>query len=164
MSSIALQTQIETKSRCVAPTVVVLYEDVIAGQMGRQVADQFVSEEGCPLGEIAIWNAALIDDAMFGPFIAGQVAHAGLIVLALHNAGGITQSLRMWIDRWTSADGHKPRAIAVTFRVADDPGMVRICHFLKSTARRTGMEFFHHCSDFLLPGEQEAGCESLWVI
>ena len=164
MSSIALQTQNETKSRCAAPTVVVLYEDVIAGQTGRQVADQFVSEEGCPLGEIAIWNAALIDDTIFGPFIAGQIAHAGLIVLALHDAGGLTQSLRTWIDRWTSSDGHKPRAIAVTLREAYSPGMVRICHFLKNTARRAGMEFFQHCSDLLLPGEPDGARESLWVI
>src|SRR5678815_2020841 len=79
------------------PRVVILYEDILAGELGRQVARQFVGRDKARNCDIAAWDAALIDEPYFSHHIREQAANAEVIVIAIHGNSSFTQSLKRWV-------------------------------------------------------------------
>lgn len=150
------------------PTVtmkaLVVYEDVIAGAAGRQVAHDFADANAFDDLELNTWNAALLDESYFSGLITGQAAAADMIVIAIRGTEGLTQSLKRWIHRWTVQEPEKHRALAVWLDYPDCREAGHAMEFIKRIARNSVVDFFHQSGD-PNPAERDPHRhEVLWVI
>lgn len=147
-----------------AMKALVVYEDVIAGEAGRLVAQDFASANDFDDLELNAWNAALLDEAYFTAFIGRQAAAADMIVIAIRGREGLTQSLKRWIHRWTVQEPQKHRALAVWLDYPDCEDAAHATEFLKRIARHCTVDFFHQHGE-PIPGERlPHRHEVLWII
>jgi hypothetical protein len=141
----------------------VVYEDVIAGEAGRQVARDFASANDFDDLKLSIWNAALLDESYFTEFISQQAAAADMIVIAIRGRTGLTQSLKRWIHRWTVQEPLKHRALAVWLDYPDCPDAAHATEFLKRVARHGAVDFFHQHGEPIPNERLPHRHEVLWV-
>lgn len=112
----------------------VLYEDIITGELGRDVARQHaVLEQGQKL-KIAAWDAGLLHDPAFSRVIAGQAANAAMIIVAIRTVDGFTASLKSWINRWTVHEWREHRPVLVAVQESHPKAASRVPAFVETTA------------------------------
>jgi hypothetical protein len=148
----------------VAMKALIVYEDVIAGEAGREVARDFASANDFDDLEMNAWNAAMLDESYFSDFITEQAAAADMIVIAIREAEGLTQSLKRWIHRWTVREPQKHRALAVWLHDADRRPAARVTEFIKQIARHSLVDFFHQHAEPHATEPTLHRHEVLWVI
>lgn len=120
-------------------SAVVIYDDVLSSDLGRQAARQFtVDERRRP--NVSAWNACFLDEPYFQKVILDHVSEADMIFVALQSANGLTRSLRRWVHRW-AADMKGQRALVVMVRESD-PEATAVSGFLKSLASKYALELF----------------------
>lgn len=151
-------------SPVVAMKALVVYEDVIAGEAGRQVARDFASANDFQDLKLHTWNAAMLDESLFGEFIANLAAAADMIVVAIRGTDGLTQSLKRWIHRWTVQEPEKHRALAIWLDYPDCRAAAHAAEFIKRVARRSVVEFFEQYGEPAPTERMPHRHEVLWVI
>ena len=148
----------------VAMKALVIYEDIIAGEAGRQVARDFATANDFQDLKLNTWNAALLDESLFGEFIAGLAATADMIVVAIRGTDGLTQSLKRWIHRWTVQEPEKHRALAIWLDYPDCRAASHAEEFIKRIARDSVVEFFQQYGEPAPTERMPHRHEVLWVI
>jgi hypothetical protein len=146
------------------PRVVILYEDILAAEVGRGIAQEFIGR-GEPLnGDIAAWNAALIDEPYFARHIQEQADHAQVIIIAICGNFGLTQTLKRWIYQWAMQSDYKHRALAIVVEAPQTPSVSKVPFFAECTARHGGLEFYHHKEEAGSLDDSLCRYESIWLI
>ena len=107
-------------------SALVLYEDVIIGELGRHVAQEYAARMGGQKCKVATWDAGLLHDRAFSSVIADQAANAAIVVLAVRNAQGLTSLLKSWLNRWTVQEWRKDRTVLVAVQGPSAKGVIRI--------------------------------------
>ena len=159
-----LSPDTNTTSPTTTMNALVVYEDVIAGEAGRQVARDFADANDFDKMDLNAWNAALLDEPYFSGFIAGQAANADMIVIAIRGTEGLTQSLKRWIHRWTVQEPEKHRALAVWLDYPDCREAAHAIEFIKRIARDSVVDFFHQYGEPDPTARAPHRHEVLWVI
>jgi hypothetical protein len=122
--------------------VVAAYEDFST----RARVNEFCRGLARDLGqECEIVNQAWLVNLLRLPQLRAIAAHdaasADLIVVSLHDAAGVPEEVRSWIDLWLQEKGNRPKVLLALSDVNYREEVPAMQAWLEGAARRGNMEF-----------------------
>ena len=121
--------------------MVVVYDDVRSGIIGKNVAD-FVAKAMGPICEFdtALWNLALLWDAPIRKAARDWAGDAEILILALRDGNELSCYLREWVDDWISHSRGLSPAVVAMFEEGGAATSFAVRH-LENVTQRARVEF-----------------------
>jgi hypothetical protein len=127
------------------PKVVILYDDIPAGQHAVRVLANMLRKAGEELELCTqLWRFDFLEDSDWFSVALAEAGHADIVVIATSSAHGLKDSVKRWVKRCLALKSGTSAAVVSLLGPAgslDGPDSPRF-QFLQCSVREAGLDFF----------------------